>query len=92
MKGGYLQAKTDVETKKTCKMKQKNIYMTQDCSCEASYNSTAKLNSIPQGVVFGYGKFSFFSDRSEYKLVAEFIDSELTNCVGYLSENYCRRS
>lgn len=65
--------------------------MTKDCSCEASYNSTAQLNPISQGVVFGYGEFSFFSDRAEYELVAEFVDGELTDCVGYLSENDCKR-
>ena len=78
----------DVKTKKTYKIS-KRIYMAQDCSCEASYDSTAQLNPILQLLVFGYGTFGFFSDGSEYKLVAEFIDSELTNCVGYLSENYC---
>ena len=56
--------------------------MTQDCGREASFDSTAQLNPIPQGVIFGYGAFSFFRDRAEYKLMGEFIDSELTNCVG----------
>ena len=60
--------------------------MTQDCGCEASYDSTAQLNPIPQGVIFWYGAFSFFGDGAEYKLVAEFIDSELTDCIRYLSE------
>ena len=60
--------------------------MTKDRSCEAGYDSTAQLNPIPQGVISWYGELSFFSDRAIYKLMAEFIDSELTNCVGYLSE------
>ena len=76
----------DVKTKKTYKISGR-IYMAQDCSCEASYDSTAQLNPILQVLVFGYGTFSFFSDRSEYKLVADFIDSELTDCEGYLSNN-----
>lgn len=66
--------------------------MTQNCSCEASYDSTAQLNPIPIGTVVGYCTFSFFSNRSEYEFVAEFIDSKLTNCVGYLSEDYCKRN
>jgi len=76
-----------IETKQLKeKGKKKSVYMTQDCSCESSYDSTTQCNPKAQGAILGYGAFCFFGDGAEYKFVTEFIYRELTNCVGYLSE------
>ena len=62
-----------------------NTYVTEDGSCESGDDTAAQLDCESESwriVDLGFG---FFGYIPKDELVAEFIDSKLAKCVGYLS-------